>query len=59
MDGAGAVEVVVAFFFLPFAVLLVDFPVFLVVSFASAANTAIPLSSDRPSIRLIILFMLL
>jgi hypothetical protein len=54
-DGAA---VVVAFFFLPFdAVLLVLFDVDFVVAGFSSANTAIPLSSDRPSIRLIIFFM--
>jgi hypothetical protein len=52
--------VVVAFFFLPFVVLLlvllvlVDFVVIF-----SWANTAIPLSSERPSIRLIIFFIVL
>jgi hypothetical protein len=61
---AGAV--VVAFFFLPFGVVLLDLVLLDLVLFDvdfvagagfSWANTAIPLSSDRPSIRLIIFFM--
>ena len=50
-----------AFFFLPFEGALVDFDLlaFFVVSFGGSwANTAKPVSSDRPSIRLIIRFML-
>ena len=51
---------VVAFFFLPFGVVLFDLVLFEVdfgAAGLSSANTAMPLSSDRPSIRLIIFFI--
>jgi len=46
-------------FFLPFegALVLVDFVFVLVVDVSCPANTAMPLRSERPSIRLMIFFI--